>query len=31
LSKTLNRFGWQLDILWGSVMIAIAGALAVAI
>jgi threonine/homoserine/homoserine lactone efflux protein len=31
LSKTLNRFGWQLDILWGSVLIAIAGALAVAI
>ena len=27
VSKTINRFGWQLDILWGSVLVIIAGSL----
>jgi threonine/homoserine/homoserine lactone efflux protein len=27
VSNVLNRFGWQLDILWGSVIVAIAAAL----
>ncbi len=31
VNKTLNQLSWQLDILWGSVLIAIAGALAFAI
>ena len=31
VSKTINRFGWQLDILWGSVLVTIAGALAITI
>jgi threonine/homoserine/homoserine lactone efflux protein len=31
VSKTINRFGWQLDILWGSVLVTIAGALATTI
>ncbi len=31
VGKILKRFGWQLDILWGSVLVAIAGTLALAI
>ena len=31
VSQTINRFGWQLDILWGSVLVTIAGALATTI
>ncbi len=31
VSTTLNRFSWQLDILWGSALIAIASTLAFAI
>ena len=31
VSKTINRFGWQLDILWGSVLVIIAGSLAATI
>ena len=31
VSKTINRFAWQLDILWGSVLVIIAGSLATTI